>query len=42
MLIGSVLDKPIALYFVSSTDIARLSHLGAVMPFTLQKSHISL
>ena len=28
-----------ALYFVSNTDIARLSQFGGVMPFDLQKSH---
>lgn len=34
--------KPTALYFVSSTDIARLSQLGMATPFALQNSHISL
>ena len=42
MLIGSVLGKLIMLYFVSSTDIARLSQFGGAMPFDLQNSHISL
>ena len=42
IVIGSDADKPIALYFVSNTDIARLSQFGGVMPFDLQKSHISL
>ena len=42
MLIGSVLGTSIAVYFVSNTDIARLSQFGGVMPFDLQKSHISL
>lgn len=42
IVIGSDAGNPIALYFVSSTDIARLSQFGGVMPFDLQKSHISL
>ena len=42
MLIGSVLNKPIALYLVSSTDMARLSQFGGVTPFDWQNSHSSL
>nr|DAJ34211.1 MAG TPA: hypothetical protein [Caudoviricetes sp.] len=30
------------MYFVSSTDMARLSQIGGVMLFDLQNSHISL
>ena len=35
-------DKFIELYFVSNTDIARLSQFGGVVLFDLQNSHISL